>query len=358
LEAHVNPEYMEDVWSQFDKSNISTPQDLVQWKLMEAAFGGDANAGFRLAKMAAQDQKYETAFKLYQFILDATDGIERLQVIRLNSAYQLAVLIYDGLAGQDSMPAGMRLMRLVAETDVVGNGEVTAATVEPIPDEASPLLELVTAAAYNVGRAHLTGYGVAEDVHASEAWWLKSARDGKGDRLAMYSLGLFYSTKQRSDPNDPFSVIPQNFEESYFWHNKAAESGHLVAAAAIGIMHQHGTGCKKDAEVALKWLKAAADKGCIEAQGHLASHYYGLRLFNKCVQWAGMLDELDLDIGTLSETASKPITLGLYILGRCHERGRGAAKSRDEALRLYTKAASVDQDVVYALRTQVLAGDI
>lgn len=54
--------------------------------------------------MAAQDQKYETAFKLYQFILDATEGIERLQVIRLNSAYQLAVLIYDGLAGQDSMP--------------------------------------------------------------------------------------------------------------------------------------------------------------------------------------------------------------------------------------------------------------
>lgn len=252
----------------------------------------------------------------------------------------------------------MRLMRLVAETDVVGNGEVTAATVEPIPDEASPLLELVTSAAYNVGRAHLAGFGVAEDVHASEAWWLKAARDGKGDRLAMYSLGLFYSTKQRADPSDPFSVVPQNFAESYFWHKKAAESGHLVAGAAIGIMHQHGTGCKKDAEVALTWLKAAADKGCIEAQGHLASHYYGLRLFNKCVQWASRLDGLDLELDSLSETAGKSIALGLYIFGRCHERGKGAEKSRDEALRLYSKAAAVDQDVVYALRTQVLAGGL
>jgi TPR repeat protein len=81
-------------------------------------------------------------------------------------------------------------------------------------------------------------------------------------------------------------VIEKNFDESYFWHMKAAKAGHVVAAAAVGIMHQHGTGCKKDAEVALKWLKLAADKGCIEAQGHLAQHYYGLRLYNKCFQWA------------------------------------------------------------------------
>jgi hypothetical protein len=32
-------------------------------------------------------------------------------------------------------------------------------------------------------------------------------RDGKGDRLAMYALGLFYSTTQRVDASDPMSVI-------------------------------------------------------------------------------------------------------------------------------------------------------
>jgi hypothetical protein len=92
--------------------------------------------------------------------------------------YQLGAIAYDGLVGpgEDVMSAGIALMRVVAETDAVGTGEVTAATVEPIPAEAAPLLELVTSAQYNIGKAYLEGFGVVQDVSAGEAWWLKSAR--------------------------------------------------------------------------------------------------------------------------------------------------------------------------------------
>jgi TPR repeat protein len=124
-------------------------------------------------------------------------------------------------------------------------------------------------------------------------------------------------------------------------------------------MHQFGTGCKKDPELALQWLKAAADKGAIEAQGHLAQHYYGLRLYNKCFQWASRLEESGVGDNPEALTAieRKSLALGTWILGRCYERGVGAPRSIFDAGKLYSKAAALDADVVFDLRTKVLCGD-
>jgi len=345
-------------------SPVTTPEEHVIAQLAAAAQDGDASAAYRLARKCGEVGQEGLAPLLDQHVLQLTEGIARLLVVRLNSMYNLAVHMYNQ-DGESNTRCGVALMRMVAEADITaGTGEaINPATVETIPEEAVPLNDLGTTAQYHIGRAFLDGIAVQQDRKIGEAWWLRAARDGKGDREAMYALGLYYSTSYRVDPNDPMEIQPPKYDEAFHWHTKAAASGHVESAAALGIMYQYGTGCKADPETALKWLKAAAEKGSIEAHGHLSHLYYKLHLFNKCWQWAARLDKLELPPTGSTDaaqhaSASQSTALGLWILARCYEFGKGVGKDHSEAVRLYNKATSVDKDIVYNLRKRVMQGDL
>ena len=50
--------------------------------------------------------------------------------------------------------------------------------------------------------------------------------------------------------------------------------------------------------------------------------------------------------------------LGLWILARCYENGKGVGKDHNECVRLYNKATAIDADIVHSLRKRVMSGDL
>lgn len=162
----------------------------------------------------------------------------------------------------------------------------------------------------------------------------------------MNSLGLLYSTGEA------------NRTEAFYWHEKASEAGNVASMAALGVMYQQGCGTPKNQRLALEWLKAAAERGSLQGQGHLAEHYLRMHLYNKAVQWASRVAAREIDVSSMNVDDRQCYALGIWILGRCKQQGHGTDPSVADAKRLMQRAAEVDRETVYQLRSQVLAGHI
>ena len=54
--------------------------------------------------------------------------------------------------------------------------------------------------------------------------------------------------------------VQQNYAEAAKWWLRAAEGGHLLAAANVSMLYRGGAGVKPDANLANKWAKFVADR--------------------------------------------------------------------------------------------------
>jgi len=80
-----------------------------------------------------------------------------------------------------------------------------------------------------------------------------------------------------------------NFDAAATQYRKAADRGHALAQASLGLMYRNGSGVLQDFDEAIKWYRKAADQGLAPAQVSLGAIYEtgqgGLRDYDEAIKW-------------------------------------------------------------------------
>ena len=56
---------------------------------------------------------------------------------------------------------------------------------------------------------------------------------------------------------------------AFYWYEKAANNGNIIAMYNLGRYYKHGMGVEKDLERAIYWYKQAVKNGCQKAEKSL-----------------------------------------------------------------------------------------
>lgn len=112
----------------------------------------------------------------------------------------------------------------------------------------------------NLGTLYLRGQGVPRDLIQARAWLEKAAVDG--DPYALYVLGR--AMEESMGPVGADSIRATDL------YRQAAEKGHPSAALRYGMALADGSGVKRDAVAAHRWLIHAQQSGIPEAALALA----------------------------------------------------------------------------------------
>ena len=103
----------------------------------------------------------------------------------------------------------------------------------------------------------------------------------QGDAAAQFDLGSMAAAEGRG--------VPQDGAEAVRWYRLAAEQGHALAQAGLGVLYAEGRGVRQDDPEAVLWLRRAADQGIAEAQGRLGMMYAAgrsvPRSYAEAVRW-------------------------------------------------------------------------
>ncbi len=93
--------------------------------------------------------------------------------------------------------------------------------------------------------------------------WLPLAEDGYADAQA--TIGWMYHTDKG---------VKKNLDRAYYWYQKAAKQGHLIAQNNIGVFHEQGLGnARKSTVIAAIWYEKSAELGYPYAQYNLGMLY-------------------------------------------------------------------------------------
>lgn len=116
-----------------------------------------------------------------------------------------------------------------------------------------------------LGLMYARGIGVPKDVkEAVKKWRSAASRTHGADVGAEYNLAVTYL---RGD-----DAVPANAKEALYWMKRAAENGHVLAQADLGVMYLEGAGIAPDDELGASWLIIAAERGDAGAQEKLKLH--------------------------------------------------------------------------------------
>ena len=182
----------------------------------------------------------------------------------------------------------------------------------------------------------------------------------KGDARAQFYLGLCYEEGQG---------VPQDYREAVRWYRRGAEQGNAKAQWQLGCCYERGYGVPKDIDEALKWYRKAAEKGDAKYQYSLGAIYeaddngfpqdyeeavkwyreaaghvkwnYGLPVDEKWYRKVAKYFEWSHGNVHIELANAAP---AIYALGRCYEEGRGVPQDKEEAVKLYRKAARLGND--------------
>ena len=112
----------------------------------------------------------------------------------------------------------------------------------------------------HLGFCYLTGQGVAVDYNEAVSWFQKAAKQGNAD--AQYFLGECYFRGHG---------VPRDLEQSAKWNAKAAthsEEDFQYPEALCGLGNLF-LNVMNDKKQAIKWYRASARKGFVDAQQKL-----------------------------------------------------------------------------------------
>jgi TPR repeat protein len=148
----------------------------------------------------------------------------------------------------------------------------------------------------------------------------------EGNPEAQYSLGLAHDIGQYGLPLDSRRAI--------HWYTRAAQQNHVPAKHNLGILY--GTGhngiISKDVELAMKWLKSAAEAGNCESQ------------FKFALLLAENL-EFENVILFLTRAAKQKHSLSQAQLGTYFIEGKIVKKDEEKGINLLKKAAKCEDPV-------------
>ncbi|ESQ79986.1 tetratricopeptide repeat protein [Asticcacaulis sp. YBE204] len=250
---------------------------------------------------------------------------------------------------------------------------------------------------FNLGRIYYTGYATTRDDAKARKWFGAAAKQGHIPSAAQYGMmnmnaqggpadraeGMKY-LKIATDKGDTYAMSLYGFfllderkfeeglrmPEAVALLTRAADGGEVIAQAALGrFVYYLGVGAPLDADLAVKYLKLAAengDPGSMDDLGELymggsnglvkqntkeglrlikasadggfarAQYIYGLMLLQ------GKLVPLDAPTGLsyVKKAAENGHADGQYIYADCLYFGTGTAKNVVESARWYGKAAA------------------
>lgn len=119
-------------------------------------------------------------------------------------------------------------------------------------------------AMFHMGKLHVHGIGVPQDMVAALAWYQKAGE--AGEVRANCNLGWIYLYG--------FGVIPANKQEAFRLLTLGAESGVFAAKASLGLMYLTGDGIPADKERGVQLLRESFEAGYLNAANQLADAYF------------------------------------------------------------------------------------
>ena len=177
-----------------------------------------------------------------------------------------------------------------------------------------------------------------------------------GDENAMEEVAVAYLN---GDLNG--DEVNQDYEQSFNWWLKLAETGYATAQFNVGLYYAKGCGVKRDFVKAAEWMKKAAENGDEDAEreyemynsaeeclrkakeGDAAAQEKAATLYMVLGKSVDQYDTSENDFKEAykwsKESADQGDLGGLYNLGLCHEYGRGTEIDIEKAAEAYKKAA-------------------
>ena len=139
---------------------------------------------------------------------------------------------------------------LQAGIDAIVRRDFTSALtiIKPLAEQGN------VAAQINLGNLYMKGWGVEQNYHLAQHWYLKAAE--QGERMAQTKLGILYYYGLGID---------KDLAEAARWFQKAAESGETSAQTILGSLYASGDGVTKNPALAFYWYTMAEEQGDKEA---------------------------------------------------------------------------------------------
>ena len=110
-------------------------------------------------------------------------------------------------------------------------------------------------AQYFLGRMHLNGDGVAENIKEAIKWFKLAGEQGVVQ--AQFQLGGIYYWGEK---------VPQDYKEAFKWFKLAAVQGDADSQLILGSMYAEGQGVLKSFQEATKYFQLSAEQGNADAQ--------------------------------------------------------------------------------------------
>jgi tetratricopeptide (TPR) repeat protein len=145
----------------------------------------------------------------------------------------------------------------------------------------------------------------------------------------------------------------KDYEAAVRWFRAAADKGMAEAQNALGVCYFEGQGVEIDYDEAVRLFKAAAEKGNHHAQNNLASRYY---------KGEGVLLDYEKAVYWYEKAAMNGNIYAQYNLGICYYEGNGVSKNTQEAIKWIEKSARMgNQDAMSWLESKkgsLKSGDV
>jgi len=211
-------------------------------------------------------------------------------------------------------------------------------------------------AMFHMGKLHVLGIGVPQDMVSAVAWYEKAI--ARGEMRACCNLGWIYLYG--------FGVISVNKQEAFRLLSLGAENGMYIAKASLGLMFLAGDGVPVDQQRGLQLLRESFEEGYTNAGNHLADAYFTGKFFpadkKAGHEWlskvaatgdekamgilgfylvAGSYGQTDVGRGVmLLEQATEKEYMPAYLwLGNFYRRGLGVTRDLDKAREWFEKGA-------------------
>lgn len=171
---------------------------------------------------------------------------------------------------------------------------------------------------YLLSQAYTKGSGVQQNIAKGNQLRLQAAELGYVP--VMIDLAQAYNTGENE------SNTIKDLKKSFYWYEKAADTGDRDAMLNLGVMYEEGDGTAQDNTKALKYYLAAAQKGESLAQFNICRFYfYGTHPlkqdFTNAFKWC-------------SASAQQDDYYAKLFLGRMYAQGLGVKKDQAMAVKL------------------------
>ena len=305
--------------------HIVLGESYIPWRKHTSDIKGFDEDGVREkyeAERAAEEQRFEDAYKLYE--ISAQKG-------NADVYYQLGEYNYFGKGIEKNEIEAVKWYLKAAENGwnceqaLFRLGECYTSGIGVVKDKFEAIKYYKKATEYGsseaalvLGKCYLNGEGIEQDYEDAVRYF---RRANYRNAEAQFYLGLCY------EEGKGVKSIPT---EAVKWYRKAAEQGHNEAQFRLGRCFQNGRGVELDFNEAVQWYQKAAEQGNAKAQNNLGICY-------KTGQ--GLERNYEKAVIFIRNAAEQGIALSQRNLGDCYAKGQGVEQDQTEAVKWYLKAA-------------------